>query len=200
MRCVDLDAIEFRFLRPHGRRGERSGRRGDVIERHLLGDDRLVGDLEHRMRNGGGRNRRLAADVDACMAAAMAELDRGLGAAAVDVFDEAGETRQEPIIVDAELAHAMAAGAFRRCHLHGDESGAAAHARHVIGDRVVGNVTLCIGQPRGHRRHDDAVAHFHVSDPRRCQEDVHGRLTPPSLLRRPCRSWRRAASGRAARR
>ena len=94
------------------------------------------------MRNGGGRNRRLAADVAARMAAAVAELDRGLGAAAVNVFDETGEPRQEAIVMDAELAQAMAAGAFRRGHLHRDEADTAAYARHVTGDGVVGDVSL----------------------------------------------------------
>src|SRR5215470_12104774 len=75
VRRVDLDAVEA------GLRGARRGRRegvgggADVVERHFLRHDGLVGHLEHRMRDGGGRERGLAADVDAGVPAAVAELD-----------------------------------------------------------------------------------------------------------------------------
>ena len=61
--------------------------------RHLLRHDGLVGDLEHRMRDRRRRDRRLAADVDAGVAAAVAELDRGLGAAAMDFARRAASGR-----------------------------------------------------------------------------------------------------------
>ena len=61
------------------------------------------------------------------MAAAVAELDRGLCAAAVDFAGEAREARQETIVEDAELAAAVAPGALRRGHLHRDEPDAATY-------------------------------------------------------------------------
>ena len=109
------------------------------------------------MRDRGRRDRRLAADVDAGVAAAMAELDRGLGAAAVDFADQPREPGQEAVVIDAELAAAMAAGLFRRRHLDRDQADAAAHPRHVIGDGLVGDVALLVGAARGHRRHHDPV-------------------------------------------
>ena len=109
------------------------------------------------MRNGGRRDRRLAADVAPGVPAAVAELDRRLGAAAVDRIDEPRQPRQEAVVIDAELAPAMASGPFRRRHLDRDQADAAAHARHVIGDGVVGDMALVVAEPRRHRRHDDAV-------------------------------------------
>src|SRR3954463_9378236 len=108
---MDLDAIEAGALGAGGGLRESRGRRRDIVERHCLRDDGLVGDLEHRMRDGGGRQRSLAADVLARVPAAMAELDRGFCAAAVDLVDQAGEAGEESVVIDAELAAAMAAGA-----------------------------------------------------------------------------------------
>ncbi len=84
---VDLDAVETRGFRP--RTSPREGRNGfrDALARHLLRHDSLVGDLEHRMRNGRRRHRHLAADVAPRMPAGVAELDRCLGAAAMDFVD-----------------------------------------------------------------------------------------------------------------
>ena len=110
---VDLDAIEAGLLRARGGLRERRHRRGDARARHFLRHDGLVGDLVDRMRNRGRRHRRLAADVAPRMPAAMAELDRRLGAAAMDRIDEAREAGQEAVVIDAELAPAVAAGAFR---------------------------------------------------------------------------------------
>ena len=126
------------------------------------------------MRDRRRRDRRLAADVDAGVAAAVAELDRGLGAAAVDFADQAGKPRQEAVVVDAELAAAMPAGLLGRGHLDRDQAGAAAHPRHVIGDGGVGDCAIVVGGARRHRRHDDPVRDFRRSDARRREQDVHG--------------------------
>ena len=47
------------------------------------------------MGNGGGRDGLLAANVDAGVAAAVAELDRGFGAAAMDFADQPRQARKE---------------------------------------------------------------------------------------------------------
>ena len=76
--------------------------------RHRLRDDGLERRLVDRMRDRRRRDRRLAADVDARVAAAMAELDRGLRAAAMDFIDQARQPGNEAVVVDAEFAAAMA--------------------------------------------------------------------------------------------
>src|SRR5262249_13254168 len=144
-----------------------------------------------------------ATDVDAGVAAAMAELDRGFGAAAMDLADQSREAGEEAVVVDAELAFAVTAGARRRGHLDRDHADAAAHPCHVVGDRGIGDVALLVGEPRRHRWHDDAVGELDRADPagneERIGESAHrSRITSPSPRRRPCRWWRRAASGRAA--
>src|SRR6185312_4772476 len=113
VRGVDLDAVEAGALRAHGRSREGLGGGADVVERHRLGDDRLIGDLEYGVRDRRGRERHLAANVLPGVAAAMAELDRGLGAAGVDLAGEAGEARDGAVVVNSELAFAMAPGARR---------------------------------------------------------------------------------------
>jgi hypothetical protein len=55
------------------------------------------------------------------VAAAVAELDRGLGAAAMDRFRKPRERRQKTVVINAELTAAMAPGALRRRHLRRDE-------------------------------------------------------------------------------
>ena len=172
VRGVDLDAIEARLLRTQ--RGGDMGGDGlrDARLGHRFRDDGLERGLVDRMRDGRRRDRRLAANVDAGVAAAVAELDRGLGAAAVDLADQPRQARNETVIVDADLVPAMPPALFRRCHLDGDQAGAAAHPRHVIGDLVVGDKTLRVRRARGHRRHDDAVFDFDRPDAGRGEEDV----------------------------
>ena len=126
------------------------------------------------MRDRRGRDRRLAADVVAGVAAAVAELDRGLGAAAVDLADQPREPGQEAVVIDADFAPAMAAALFRRRHLDGDQADAAAHPRHVVGDGVVGDEALRIRRARGHRRHDDAVRDLDRDRCARREQDIHG--------------------------
>ena len=82
---------------------------------------------------------------------------------------------QESVVKDAELAMPMPPGALRRCHLDSDQPDAAAHPRHVIGDAVVGNMALLVRQPRGHRRHDDAVLDLDGADARRREQDGHAK-------------------------
>jgi hypothetical protein len=47
------------------------------------------------------------------MAAAVAELNRRLGAAAVNLADEARQARNETVVVDADLVAAMPTALFR---------------------------------------------------------------------------------------
>ncbi len=183
VRGVDLDAIEPGLLRAQRGGDVRGDGLGDARLRHLLRHDGLERGLVDRMRNGRRRNRRLAANVDARMAAAVAELDRGLGAAAVDFADQARQAGKKPIVVNADFVAAMAAAFFRRRHLDGDEAGAAAHPRHVVGDRVVGDETLRVRRARGHRRHHDAVFDFDRPDARGREEDVHHVIPGPSAAR-----------------
>src|SRR5262249_56640637 len=112
VRGMDLDAIEAGLAGAHGGGGESRRRLVDARACHLQRHDGLERHLVDRMRNGRRGDRRLAADVATGVAAAMAELDRRLGAVAVDRIDEARESRQEAVVMDAELAPAMATGAF----------------------------------------------------------------------------------------
>ena len=151
---------------------------------HRLGHDDCEGGLEHRMRNGGRRDRSLAADILAGMAAAVAELNRGHGAAGVNLADQAIEARQEAVVIDAELAPTMSAGLFGRRHLDRDEAGAAPRARHVIGDGVVGDEAGFVRQARRHRRHDDAILDRDRADPGRREQNIQ-RLTAEPVRVRP---------------
>jgi hypothetical protein len=121
-----------------------------------------------------GGDRLLAADVDAGVAAAVAELDRSFRAAAMDFTDQPRQAGNEVALVNAELAAAMPSGLFRRGHLDGDEAGAAAHPRHVIGDGLVGDVAFLIRAACGHRRHHDPIGDLHRSDARGSEQNVHG--------------------------
>ena len=134
MRGVDFDAIEPGLLCAQGSTDVRGDGLGDARLGHLLRNDGLERGLIDRMRNGRRRDRRLAANVGARVAAAVPELDRSLGAAAMDLRDEPRQPGQEAIVIDADLVAAMASASFRRSHLDGDETHAAAHPRHVVGD------------------------------------------------------------------
>ncbi len=148
-----------------------------------------------RMGNGGGRNGLLAANVDAGVAAAVAELDRGFGAAAMDFADQPRQARNESVVIDTELAAAMAAGLFRRGHLDRDHARAAAHPCHVIGDGLVGDVTFFVRAARRHRRHDDPVRDLGRPDARGGEQDVQS--TPASFAAVEVDGWRRASRSRA---
>jgi len=76
----------------------------DASPRHFLRHDRLKRRLVDWMRNGRRSNRRLAADIDAGVATAVAELDRGARPGAMDLLREPPQSRQEAIVVDADLA------------------------------------------------------------------------------------------------
>ena len=194
MRRVDLDAIEPRLPRPRSGGGEGRDRLGDAGLGHFLRHDRGVRHLIDGMRDGRGRDRRLAANVPARMPAGMSQLNRRLGAPRMDRRGEPREPRQEPVVMDAELVKPVPPHPLRRRHLAGDEPDPAGDARAVVVDRVVGDEALGIGEPRRHRRHDDAVAHLHRADPRRGEEDVHARRVP-----QPPRRWNPLPSGRAVR-
>ena len=107
VRGVDFDAIEPGLLR--ALRGGDMGGDGlhDTRLGHRFRDDGLERGLVDRMRNGRRRDRRLAANIDTRMAAAVAELDRRLGAAAMDLADQPRQARNETIVVDADLVAAM---------------------------------------------------------------------------------------------
>jgi len=89
VRRVDFDAIEARLLRAP--RGGDMGRNrfANARDRHLLGHDGLECRLVDRVWNGRRCDGRLAAYVRTRMAAGVAELDRSLGAAAVDRTNKA---------------------------------------------------------------------------------------------------------------
>jgi hypothetical protein len=187
MRAMDLDAIEARLARPARGGGEGGYRHGDALGAHRLGNDRLQRHLEDGMRDGGRRDRRLAANVLPGMAAGMAELNRRFRAARMDRGDEARQPRQEAVVIKAELAPAMPARLLGRRHLDGDEADAARDARAVIGEQFLGDLAFRIGEPRRHRRQHDAIAHLDRSDARRRQEDAHAepaRGPEPSARRR----------------
>ena len=171
---VDFDAVEAGLARAHGGGGMGGDRRVDARLRHFLRHDGLECGLVDRMRNGRRGDRRLAANVDAGVSAAMAELDRDFRSGAMQLVDQARQPRHEAIVVDSHLAAAVAAGLFRRRHLDGDEADAAARPRQIIGDAVVGDVALGVGRPRRHRRHDDSVRDLNRTDARRGEQDVHG--------------------------
>ena len=170
---VDLDAVEA-GLAGADRGGGIGGDGGrDARDAHRLGHDGLEGDLIDRMRDRRRRDRGLARDVDPGVAAAVAELDRGLGPAGMDHVDEAAEPGDEPVVVDAELAEAMAAGLLGRGHLDRDQADAAPHPGGVVGEGVLGDEARLVRGPRGHRRHHDPVRDLDRADPGRGEEDVH---------------------------
>src|SRR5690242_3633426 len=110
---MDLDAIEACLLGAQSRGDVRRDGFGDTRLAHRLRHDGLERGLVDRMRNGRRRDRRFAADIGAGMAAAVAELDRRLGAAAMNLADQALQAGEEAIVVDADLMAAMAAAFFR---------------------------------------------------------------------------------------
>ena len=121
-----------------------------------------------------------AANILAGMAAAVAELDRGFGAAAVNRFDQAGEPGQEAVVINAELAMPVPPRLFRRGHFHRDQADSAFDPRPVIGHRVVGDEALGIRRARRHRRQHDAIADLYFADPRRREENIHRTMWPQS--------------------
>ena len=78
------------------------------------------------MRDGRRRDRRLAADVLARVPARVTELDRRFRAALVQGVGQPRQSRNEAVVVDAELVKAMPADLLGRRHLDGDEPVAAA--------------------------------------------------------------------------
>jgi hypothetical protein len=139
------------------------------------------------MRDGRWRNGRLAADVAARVSAAMAELNGCLRSGAMDFIDQTRQARQKAVVVNPDLAAAMSAGLLGRSHLDRDQTDAAACPRQVIGDGVVGDVTLLVRRARRHRRHDDPIGNVDRANPRRGEQDVHGMLvTAGSACSRRC--------------
>ena len=128
------------------------------------------------LRFQGGGHGRLAANILARVPAAVTQLDRRFGAAGMNFMHEALQARQEAIVVDAELVATVAARLLGRSHLDGDEAGAAAHPRHVIGNRIVGDESRLVRGARRHRRHHDPVLDLDRSDLSRREQDVQ-RLT-----------------------
>ena len=177
---MNLDAVETGLLRTNRSGDMRGGGLCDARLAHRLGNDGFERRLVDRMWNCRGRNRCFTTDVLAGMAAAVAELDRCLGATAMDFGDEPRQARQKAVVVDADLVPAMAAALLRRRHLDRDQACAAVHPRHVVGDALVGDEAVGIRRARGHRRHHDAVLDLDRTDPRRGEQDVH----PEHLMQR----------------
>ncbi len=113
VRGVDLDAVEAGLLRAHRGGDVCGGRLRDARLAHFFRDDGLERGLVDRMRDSGRRDRGLAADVLAGVAAAVAELDRGFRAAAMDLVDKTGEPGQEAVVIDADLVPSVAAAFLR---------------------------------------------------------------------------------------
>src|SRR5580698_4797233 len=113
VRGVDFDAIEAGMLGALRRGDVRGDGLRDARLGHRFRHDGLECGLVDRMRNGRRRDRRLTANVDPGVAAAVAELDRRLGAATVNLADETRQARNETVIVDADLVAAMPATLFR---------------------------------------------------------------------------------------
>ena len=157
---VDFDAVEARLVRPHGGGGVGRDRDGDARLGHFLRHDGFERRLVDRMRDCRRRDRRLPANVEPGMSAAVAELNRRLRSGAMNFIDQACEATQKTIVVKPNFSAAMAADLFRRCHLDGDEADPALRPRQIIGDGIVGDVTLLVRRARRHRRHDDAVGNF----------------------------------------
>src|SRR5215469_2467952 len=173
MRGVDFDTVETGGARASC--GGDMGRNRFVDARlgHLLRDDGFESCFIDRMRNCGWRYWGFAANIDAGMAAGVTELDRDFGAAAMDRVGQAPQSGNEAIVVNSDFAAPMPSDFFRRGHFDRDQPSAAAHARQVIGEAVIGDEALVIGGSCRHRRHDDAVFDFDRTDASRGEQDVH---------------------------
>ena len=125
------------------------------------------------MRNGRWRDRRLAANVGAGMAAGVTKLDRDFGAAAMNRIGQAPQTGNETVVVNSDFAAPVPSDFFRRGHLDRDQPGAALNACQVVGDAFLGDETFVVRRARRHRWHDDPVLDFDRPDPRRGEKDVH---------------------------
>src|SRR5207244_5088401 len=129
---VNFDAVKAGLLRAQCRRDMRSDGAVDPLLRHLLRNDDLERRLIHGVWDCRGRNRRLSADVAAGMSAAVAELDRGLRSHPMNGLDETREPGQKAVIIDSDLAPAVASGSLGRCHLNRDQADTAARPAGVI--------------------------------------------------------------------
>ena len=173
MRGVDLNGVEAGARGAAGGGREGLDRLCDPRQRHLLRDDHLRMALLHAVRNGRGRDRGHAGDIDTGVTAAMTELDGGLCPGRVDRFDEACQAGKEAVIVDAKLEVAMLPGAFGGGHLDGDEPDSALRAGAVMGEQIFRDEALRIRRAGRHRRHDQAVAECDRPDPSRFEQARH---------------------------
>src|SRR5215212_6249420 len=87
--------------------------------------------------------------------------------------DEALEPGQEPVVIDAQLAEAVASDPLWRAHRDRDQAYAAERPGLVVGDESVRNVALWVRQPGGHGWHDHPIGNFHPSDSHGGKENVH---------------------------
>ena len=182
---VDLDGIE---PGPHGAFRSRDKRRlrlRDAGARHRLGHDGLGVAFLDDVRKGRGRDRRLSGDVDPRVPAAVAELDRGLGAGRMDGVGETREPGEEPVVVDAELELAMLPGFLRRRHFDGDQAHAALGAGTIVGNGGIRDETLRVGLAGRHRGHDHAVLDCKRADPPGLQQSRkrHASVSGPAFSR-----------------
>jgi hypothetical protein len=190
--AVQLNEVEASPLHAAGSLDEGLRRLLDAGPGHLQGYD---GFWLHFVDWGRDRRRsdgRLAGHCLAGPTTAVAELNRSAGAGLVQDADETLEPGQEPVVVDAEFAEAVAPDLLRRAHLDGDQSHPSEGASLVVGDEGVGDVALGIRQPGRHRRHHKPVANLDPPDDDGGKEGLHDSLlaAPGDRTRaRPLHTW-----------
>ena len=158
MRGMDFHRVETGFAGPHSGFDKAVLGALDPVSRHGLRHDDLGVPLMHAVEEGGRRNRLLAANVEAGMAAAMADLDRGFRPFRMDGCDQLGQTGQEAVVIQSQLVVAVLADLFGCGHFNRHQPDAAACTGLKIGDGIGRHKALGIGMAGGHRCHDDAVA------------------------------------------
>src|SRR5690606_33420615 len=86
-------------------------RLSDPRQRHFLRNNDLGMPLLNRMRNGRGRNRLFACDVNSRVTAAVTKLYRGLCAGTVDRVDKPTQPGQKAVVINTKLEIPMLSGA-----------------------------------------------------------------------------------------
>ena len=164
MRAVDLHAIGAGGLRIERGLNEETDQAIDVLDGHLARQDRVAADHAvelHARRHG------LTAAVNrrGRFAPAVMQLDKDLGAVAVNGVTDALKARDLACIPDAELnAVAVTAVRIDRRELRDDEAAAALGALLIEPDLLRRGAAVPIAEHRAHGRHDHAVAQLKPAD------------------------------------